>query len=89
MHYPKSLSGLSTPRARTATTVVRRSAMRPLREAATMRQHARMCAILSGGAGGSVLALLQNGNEPPEHKKCFLSIGKARDAMFTPLGKVP
>ena len=30
------------------------------------------------------LALLQNGNEPPEHKNYFLSIGTARYNVYTP-----
>ena len=30
------------------------------------------------------LALLQNGNEPPEHKNCFLSIGAARHNVCAP-----
>ena len=31
-----------------------------------------------------ILALLQNGNEPPEHKNYFLSIGTARCNVYTP-----
>ena len=50
--------------------------MRPLREAATMRQHARMCAILSGGAGGS-----ENGLFRP--KICELGITRVCAAPVT------
>ena len=31
-----------------------------------------------------ILAPLQNGNEPPEHKNYFLSIGTARHNVYTP-----